>query len=340
MRSTLLTLAFTALAAAPAVASGDDWYADYDEALAVAKEQQKDLLVDFTGSDWCVWCHRLDDEVFGVEGFMEGVQDKYVLVKLDFPNDQAIKDAVPNPERNNELMERWGVRGFPTVLAVDTESRPFAKTGYMQGGPDAWLTDLDEKVTSGRVELKKVSALLERFDEAAPEAREAVLGDVIGMLEAQADDSLFTIHLTPYVRKAFAMEGESAGALKARALTALFAKGVYDAELDGFAQELDPQNTAGLRELAMRSRLETLRSIEDVGAWVEAAVALVEEVELVDDDVARELYVTIAGFSDQYLDDAETAKTYAAKALTLGGIEGSRTVEMLEKIVGTGEEQS
>ena len=32
-------------------------------AVAQAKEQGKDLLVDFTGSDWCAWCIRLDEEV-------------------------------------------------------------------------------------------------------------------------------------------------------------------------------------------------------------------------------------------------------------------------------------
>ena len=38
--------------AAPAPIAGDGWIEDFDEAAALAKKEGKDLLVDFTGSDW------------------------------------------------------------------------------------------------------------------------------------------------------------------------------------------------------------------------------------------------------------------------------------------------
>jgi hypothetical protein len=42
------------LAGSPLFAQGygPDWQEDFDAAVAAAKEQKKDLLVDFTGSDW------------------------------------------------------------------------------------------------------------------------------------------------------------------------------------------------------------------------------------------------------------------------------------------------
>ena len=37
---------------------------DYKAALAKAKAENKDVLIDFSGSDWCRWCVKLDKEVF------------------------------------------------------------------------------------------------------------------------------------------------------------------------------------------------------------------------------------------------------------------------------------
>jgi thioredoxin-related protein len=83
----------------------DVWIADYDKAVEAAKAQKKDLFVDFTGSDWCGWCKRLDAEVFSKPEFLDPIQKEYILVSLDFPNAEAIKKKVPNPARNAELRD-------------------------------------------------------------------------------------------------------------------------------------------------------------------------------------------------------------------------------------------
>ena len=40
-----------------------DWGTDYKAALAQAKAENKQVLLDFTGSDWCGYCKLLDKEV-------------------------------------------------------------------------------------------------------------------------------------------------------------------------------------------------------------------------------------------------------------------------------------
>ena len=74
-----------ALTASFATAAGDEWMTDFEAAKKKAAAENKDLLVDFTGSDWCGWCIKLVDEVFKHDSFKKGVADKFVLVELDFP---------------------------------------------------------------------------------------------------------------------------------------------------------------------------------------------------------------------------------------------------------------
>ncbi len=132
-----LTLGLAALVSAPAVAlagGGDHWMADYDAAVEVAKKEGKNLLVDFTGSDWCGWCIRLNKEVFQHESWETAATKEYVLVALDFPQAEELQAKVPNPKRNRELAEMLGVQGYPTILLMTPSGDVFGRTGYQRGG--------------------------------------------------------------------------------------------------------------------------------------------------------------------------------------------------------------
>ena len=100
----LLALGALAALSTPAVA-GETWYADYDAAAAVAKKEGKDLLVDFTGSDWCIWCKRLKSEVFDLEAFKNEAPKNYILVELDYPQGKE------QPENVKELMAQDDIDG-------------------------------------------------------------------------------------------------------------------------------------------------------------------------------------------------------------------------------------
>ena len=83
---------FALLASAVAYAGGEGWTHDFEAAKKQAAAEKKDLLMDFTGSDWCGWCIKLNDEVFKHDVFKDGVKDKYVLVEVDFPQDKSKLD--------------------------------------------------------------------------------------------------------------------------------------------------------------------------------------------------------------------------------------------------------
>ncbi len=96
------------------------WETDYERAFERALLEDKPLLLFFTGSDWCVWCHKLDLEVFGVAVFADGIDRFAVPVLLDFPQRRRLPPA--QAKINRVLRDRWKVEAFPTVLLVDSQT--------------------------------------------------------------------------------------------------------------------------------------------------------------------------------------------------------------------------
>lgn len=126
-----------------ALAGGEGWTSDFAAAKKEAADSKKDLLIDFTGSDWCSWCIKLDKEVFSHEPFKVGAKDKFVLVELDYPRDKS-KLSEATLKQNEELGKQYQVAGYPTILLCDASGKPFAATGYQPGGPEAYVKQLDE----------------------------------------------------------------------------------------------------------------------------------------------------------------------------------------------------
>ena len=120
------------------------WELDWTKATARAKAEGKDLLINFTGSDWCGWCIKLDKEVFSQGDFASTAGKKFVFVFMDFPNAEDLKAKVVDPEMADELKEKYGVQGFPSILLVSADGTPWGKTGYQAGGPEAYMKHLDE----------------------------------------------------------------------------------------------------------------------------------------------------------------------------------------------------
>ena len=131
-----------ALSATPLWAAGDGWMTDFDAAKTKAKKEGKDILIDFTGSDWCGWCIKLRKEVFEQEAFKAAVPQNFILVELDFPRKKELPEALK--KQNKTLRDTFSVSGFPTVMLCDAEGRPYAKTGYQNGGAEAYVTHLGE----------------------------------------------------------------------------------------------------------------------------------------------------------------------------------------------------
>jgi len=117
-----------------------EWYTDILKANEVSKATNKPLFALFTGSDWCVWCHKLEHEVFDKPAFAQWAKKNVVLVELDFPRQKQLPPELA--AQNNGLQQAFQVQGFPTVwmffLSKDTATNkmnitPLGSTGYPSG---------------------------------------------------------------------------------------------------------------------------------------------------------------------------------------------------------------
>ncbi|MDD3005516.1 thioredoxin family protein [Flavobacterium sp.] len=122
------------------------WHTDVNKASEIAVKNKKPLLLFFTGSDWCGWCIRLQKEVFTQAEFIAWAKEKVVLVDLDFPRRKQLSPELT--KQNNELQQLFGVRGYPTVWFVKptmvdkkVSLDRLGSTGYVAGGPQAWLSN-------------------------------------------------------------------------------------------------------------------------------------------------------------------------------------------------------
>lgn len=118
------------------------WTEDFPTAMLAANEGKKHMILDFTGSDWCHWCVKLDEEIFEKPQFKDYAAKNLVLVKLDFPRRKQ-QDAKIKAQ-NMDLMKRYGVRGFPTLIILDPNGKHVGTMGYVRGGPQAFLKELGD----------------------------------------------------------------------------------------------------------------------------------------------------------------------------------------------------
>ncbi len=142
MKSRLLPALALALATVSTAFAAAGWEDDFDKGLAKAKAAGKPAIVDFTGSDWCIWCKRLDGEIFSKKEFKDYVKDKFQLVMVDFPQLRPLPKK--KAEANQAIAEKYKVEGFPTVLVLDGDGKVLARLGYMEGGPSAFIAELEK----------------------------------------------------------------------------------------------------------------------------------------------------------------------------------------------------
>jgi len=153
MKTIWLAAVVAAGVAAVCQADGAGWLSDMEAAKKTAAEKNRPILVDFSGSDWCGWCMKLDKEVFSTEQFRKFAADNLVLVLADFPRRK--EQSAEQRKANDALAEKYNIEGFPTVLLLDASGRELARTGYRPGGAEAYVKHLKELVEKAGYKIEK-----------------------------------------------------------------------------------------------------------------------------------------------------------------------------------------
>lgn len=166
---------------ATVIGSDDAWMQDVEAGFGKAQRERKDVLMLFTGSDWCPPCIKLDEEILSQDEFLAEVTQRFVLIKLDFPRNHPQDETIA--AQNQQWAREFGVDSFPTLFLLDQSGRPFAIAGYTDDDVASYLGLLEQsrqirmkrdenlKVADEKIGLERAKAL----DEAMSQMREEIV---------------------------------------------------------------------------------------------------------------------------------------------------------------------
>jgi hypothetical protein len=252
--------------------------------------------------------------VWEADGFAEAAGKNLVFVSLDFPRDQKIKDLVPNPERNEELKDKYGIRGFPTVLVMTPDGQVFGKTGYRPGGAEPYIEHLDEMLKTGKKDLADVEKLTKALDGAEGDARDSAVDAVIAKLATMDPGSPFIGALADVVSEVYPT---AKGDRRKACIEALVAAGRVDAGLLAAAKEIDPDGTAGTWANAVNSLASNVNSDEQLEVAMVAIEDLFANAKSVDKDPGKTLCANMAFWSFRIKEDEAAATRWATRGLEM-----------------------
>ena len=117
------------------------WLTDLPKAQAQAKKENKLVMLDFTGSDWCGWCIKLNKEVFSTPDFAKYAKDNLVLVEVDFPDRK--EQTAAQKTANEALKKKYKIRGYPTIIVLNAEGKQVGELHYMNS-PKPFIAELEK----------------------------------------------------------------------------------------------------------------------------------------------------------------------------------------------------
>lgn len=101
------------------------WYTNITEAQKISNQTQKPIFAFFTGSDWCGWCHRMQNNVFSKTSFINWAKKNVILLELDYPRKKQLSPEIQ--QQNAELQQVFKIAGFPTVWLFFLTEDPVKK---------------------------------------------------------------------------------------------------------------------------------------------------------------------------------------------------------------------
>jgi len=141
MKHFLITITSMLALAVASVAGESGWLHDFEAAKKQAKQENKAIFINFTGSDWCGWCIKLEKEVFQKKEFKDFAKENLVLMEVDFPEKK--KQSAEVKAQNKKLDKEFKIEGYPTLFLLDAEGKKLTDDiGYREGGAQAYVDHL------------------------------------------------------------------------------------------------------------------------------------------------------------------------------------------------------
>jgi protein disulfide-isomerase len=137
-----------------AAQAGEGWKTDFEAAKQQAKNENKALLLDFTGSDWCGFCIKLKKAVFDKPEFAKFAEKNLVLVELDFPNRKKL--PAETQKQNEGLRKQYKVAGYPTIVVLSSEGKELGRLeGYEGDDVNGYIKRVESILAKGKKTASK-----------------------------------------------------------------------------------------------------------------------------------------------------------------------------------------
>ena len=170
------------------MAAEDLWTENFEAAKKEAKKTGKDLIMNFTGSDWCIWCKRLEGEVFSKEYFQQEAPKDFIFVKVDFPQDKS-KQSQEIKDQNNKLASEYSIQGYPTIILATADGETYFQTGYRDKGPEEYVEHIRAAKNN---EGKAKNAIAKAYEEKDDAVKVKKLDETLSKLSAESAEKYFS----------------------------------------------------------------------------------------------------------------------------------------------------
>ncbi len=123
--------------------NAQDWFTSFDQALSLAKESDRNILMVFEGSDWCAPCRKLEKKILKKEAFLNFAAQELILLKVDFPRKKKNQLSQEQQTHNNALAEEFNPQAiFPTVVLIDHQKNELGRLGYEKISVEQYIEKL------------------------------------------------------------------------------------------------------------------------------------------------------------------------------------------------------
>lgn len=144
MKKRRILLSLTCVFAYMAPSFGQKWQHSWTDALQTAQREHKNIVLNFSGSDWCIPCIRMHKNFFDSEAFVNFSDEHLVLYNADFPREKKHQLSKELTKQNEELAERFDKEGhFPLTLLLDSNGNVLKTwNGLYKGSVDEFIAEL------------------------------------------------------------------------------------------------------------------------------------------------------------------------------------------------------
>ena len=207
-RNVLLAVGTAAILSLPTAQAADGWLVDFEKAKAQAAKEEKSILMEFTGSDWCPPCKALAKNVLTQEVFKTEMPKNFVLLKLDSPRDKS-KQTPEEIEQYKVLSAKYGIQGVPTIFLADAKGRPYYQTvGYSGDPADKYVANLKDQLGT----LSKRDAAFAKAEKATGTEKAKLLAEGLSLV----DDEMALKTYSEVVTEIIELDADNKAGLKAK----------------------------------------------------------------------------------------------------------------------------